>query len=371
MLKKAQGNMYNFVTHMQTHLGGKCSNECHYCLPEGALVLMGDYTEKPIEKIKMGEEIVGISQDKVTGYNKFVKAKVKATMNRKAETIKITTDDGAIECTPDHLLMGSSKARLSGGDWKQAKAFSPRQLLKFVGIKPNDTIQQRWIGCNPFEEGWLSGYIDGDGCFFKFRMNPENKKKTGFGFEAVSIDSDIRETLKEYTLKSGIQLLEGFKSSGYGKKHHMLFTRKTEQAKRLEVISRFSKDRHFDFYRGYIAGIIDAEGTILEYVRISQHKVNSKIRERIMFSLSKLTFKYVEEEFGIRITGGMKMRLRLLHECLPRCKRKADRLIIGHSTKGCPKNIITAMEIGRETEVYNLETECNNYIANGFKVHNC
>lgn len=109
----------------------------------------------------------------------------------------------------------------------------------------------------------------------------------------------------------------------------------------------------------------------VESVRIAQHKVNSVIRKRIMYCLHLLNFNYVEEEYGIRIIGGMKMRLKLLHECLPRCRRKADKLIIGHTTKGCSKNVITGMGIGQETKVYNLETGCNNYIANGFIVHNC
>ena len=30
-LKKSLGNMYNWVTHMHTHLGGECPHECSYC----------------------------------------------------------------------------------------------------------------------------------------------------------------------------------------------------------------------------------------------------------------------------------------------------------------------------------------------------
>jgi DNA repair photolyase len=31
MLKESHGNMYDWVTHMHTHLRGKCSHECSYC----------------------------------------------------------------------------------------------------------------------------------------------------------------------------------------------------------------------------------------------------------------------------------------------------------------------------------------------------
>ena len=30
-LKKASGNMYTWVTHIHTHLGGECDHRCRYC----------------------------------------------------------------------------------------------------------------------------------------------------------------------------------------------------------------------------------------------------------------------------------------------------------------------------------------------------
>jgi DNA repair photolyase len=46
-------------------------------------------------------------------------------------------------------------------------------------------------------------------------------------------------------------------------------------------------------------------------------------------------------------------------------------LIIGNTYKGAYRSIIRKMETGEEQKVYNLETECGNYIADGFIVHNC
>lgn len=31
MLKESHGNMYDWVTHMHSHLAGKCPHECSYC----------------------------------------------------------------------------------------------------------------------------------------------------------------------------------------------------------------------------------------------------------------------------------------------------------------------------------------------------
>lgn len=36
-LKKSKGNMYPWISHMHTHLGGRCSHECSYCYVQSAI----------------------------------------------------------------------------------------------------------------------------------------------------------------------------------------------------------------------------------------------------------------------------------------------------------------------------------------------
>ena len=51
--------------------------------------------------------------------------------------------------------------------------------------------------------------------------------------------------------------------------------------------------------------------------------------------------------------------------------RKTERLIIGHTVKNIPLATVLTTKAGNKTRVYNLETTTENYIANGFIVHNC
>lgn len=56
-LVKSQGNMYDWVTHMHTHLGGRCSHECSYCyVQRGRAQVSGKY-KGPIRLIEKELEV--------------------------------------------------------------------------------------------------------------------------------------------------------------------------------------------------------------------------------------------------------------------------------------------------------------------------
>jgi len=127
--------MYDWVNDSFNTIGGECPHECSYCHPAGTKVMMGDYTQKPIEKVQIGDEIIGLQKitinGKTKGYLKFLKTKVVDLSTRYARTLKFETVDGNLICTPEHPLLGSTEKR-NGTDWKAAKAFSPYEHLRYV-----------------------------------------------------------------------------------------------------------------------------------------------------------------------------------------------------------------------------------------------
>jgi len=360
MLNKSKGNMFGWINATWNTISGRCHHNCEYCLCRGTKILMNDFSEKNIEDIKIGDKVIGL-KNMGKPFKRFQEVLVLDTFKRISKTINIITNKGNLRCTPEHKIMGSTEKR-SWTDWKQAKEYSPYQVIRKIG---NFTgIDQDW------KFGWLSGYIEGDGCFFNHHGNY-------LGFEAVSNKEDLRIFLKKIALEFGIELRDGIKrttkkSFSKGKDYNLVFTRKDEQARKLKEISSFRINQPLSFYKGYLAGIIDAEGTIIDYIRIAQSKkVNLKVFEHITFSLNKLDFKFVEEKSTIRIIGGLNMRLKILFECNPQSLHKKKRLIFGNSIKGSGYDIIESITQNGEQEVYNIKTESENYIANGFIVHNC
>lgn len=355
--------MFSFITRTWNPLGGECPHKCKYCLPEGTLVLMGDFSQKPIEDVTVEDTIIGLKTTKTV--KRFTRSKVTETMKRIGKTIIVETERGGkLECTPEHMLMGSTENR-HGIDWKQAKAFSPYQIVRYIGEPAPES--------EDYLKGWLTGYADGDGCFFEAK----DGDVTRLGFEAVSVDANIRQELKRIAAYFGIHLRDGTKHVSKnnpinpGAKYPMVFTRAAQEAEKLRALVRFTKTKSNEFYWGYVGGIIDAEGSTGKYIRIGQSETaNPQICENIQHALATVKIPFTLEEDKTRVLGGIVSKLKILWQARPK-SAKRDNLLLGASIKNTPVDTISSLKKGTEKVVYNLETECENFIANGFVVHNC
>jgi len=378
-LNKVRGNMYSFCTHTWNVIKGKCPHDCSYCLSGETNVLMGDFTHKRISEIKIGDEVIGLETN--GKFKKFAKSKVLNLSKRKAITIIIKTDKERIECTPEHKLYGSSDKRHCV-DWRQAKVFSPYDLMRFVGEPKRESDTHKL--------GWIVGFIEGDGCFFKFY----NKEKREYlGFEAVCVDEKLRKSFIECCSNFGISLREGIKKSSKksynkGKENPLIFSRASLNVKRLKDLYEKQIDEYFgkpfpniktlgsikNFFEGYLGGLLDTDGSVSKtnQIRISQSKTaNPDIYKRIIKTLKLLKIDYNEEKTGFLLKGGFPMRSYVLFDCLPKHSIKSNNLINNFSVKGTYKAEVESIEKGRITDVYNIKTSTENYIANGFIVHNC
>lgn len=370
-LNKSKGNMFKLPNlYTWNPLKGQCQHMCAYCLPAGTKILMGDYTAKNIEDVSKGDVIIGINDG--GGFKKYTRGTVTNTIVREATTIRLKTDMGTLECTPEHPLLEASYPE-SSHDWKRAIVFRVFNKIRYVGMPTAITTE--------FKRGWLSGYCDGDGCFFY----PHDKRNgiTHCAFTAVSIDADIRTQLIKFANDFGVELCE---STHYVSKHNQFSTKskypcvhswKTHNVEKFNNITKFDEHAQDEYYRGYIAGITDAEGNIGKeqwHIRISQTK--TLIRKHIEYALEKCKLRYVVELYSgkvgtYRLLGGRKVKLDLLFNYPMACMRKRDNLIINHTVKCGPAATIISIEAGEHKPVYNIETTCGNYIANGFMVHNC
>jgi len=364
-LRESKGNMYRFVTHTWNPIKGRCPHDCSYCLSEGTMILMGDFTQQPIEDIKRDQIVIGIEKTE-TRYLRFTRSRVLNVSKRIAKTLKIETDDNWIICTPDHSIMGSTEAR-NCSDWKTAKAFSPYENLRFVHRKGREHY------CRMHRLGYLRGIIDGDGCIFSFK-NKEGRKYQGFEIVCTNeelslhIESEFKDILG-VTLKRDIKRSS---SKSYGTNSPMLYTRVTKNVKEIERQTEFRIND--EFARGYLAGMIDTDGSVSKRgnVRISQSRTaNARKYKNIISCCDMLKLNYIEEKNIIRLQSSFEIRMKLLFEFGIFHSEKADRLILGKSVKGSKHSRINSIEIAGEMAVFNLQTECENYIANGFVVHNC
>jgi len=361
-LNASKGQMYEWVTHTWNAIKGKCLHDCSYCHPAGTMIMMSNFTQKDIKNVVAGDSIIGIRQKDSMGFYRFTESVVVAISKRKEKTIKITTNDSEIICTKEHPLMGSTETR-NCSDWKAARAFSPYEHLRYV------SKESRGPYSTEHRLGYIKGIIDGDGCVFNF----QNKYK---GFEIVCIDEELRNKIREDFIEMlDIRLKDGIKRSNkksYGSDCPMLHTRVTKEINQLCNMTKFRLN--IEFAKGYIAGMLDTDGSIGKNgsIRISQSKTANKVKlKQIKDCCGLLNITFRSEENGVRILGGFKFKIEMLFNYGIYHSVKSRRLLIGNSFKGSTHSKIISIKACQETKVYNLQTECENFIANGFIVHNC
>ena len=112
---------------------------------KGLRVLMSDFTEKKIEDVGVGDEVVGFVEVKGNGHYRLQKARVEETFHSVAPTVKAVLSNGKeLHCTEDHRWMiGPS-------------SYSPL----FVG---QDLYELDWDRNENSDWIWLRGFLDGEG----------------------------------------------------------------------------------------------------------------------------------------------------------------------------------------------------------------
>jgi hypothetical protein len=127
------------------------------CFGRGTKILMADWTEKPIEEVRVGDMVVGFTINGTTSNrNTLIPTRVMATHSKRAKTHDMHLESGAvIRCTPDHKFYVGRSGRLPYAAARHGKR--PSVLLRVAQDKlPYPRDPKLW--------GYLSGLIDGEGC---------------------------------------------------------------------------------------------------------------------------------------------------------------------------------------------------------------
>jgi hypothetical protein len=122
------------------------------CFPAGAPILMSDFTEKPIEQVRAGEEVVGYEFG--GKYGGLKKASVVTVWGETREVVEAATEDGRIiRCTPDHKWLNVVH-----------RATVPYHELR-VGRRVVSVYKPRGVGSAREQRllDYLGGLIDGEG----------------------------------------------------------------------------------------------------------------------------------------------------------------------------------------------------------------
>lgn len=325
-----------------------------WCFSKDAQVLMADLTYKPINKIKIGDAVLGKDNR-----GNLVYTNVKKLYSRFADDlVRLRSDKFDLLCTPEHRFY----YRNGHDHWTEAKKLKNKNLHWLgYGFDNNDE----------YKRGWLTGVSDGDGCFFKDKQNR-------FKFSLKVKDEEMVDNFILWSNYFGFPL----RKATYMEKEGYYIAVITSNSRGKEFESFLNKNNCTnDFRRGYLAGMYDAEGT--GPFKVKQAVIYNNNKELIKFisdslKLLDISFKvYVDtRRGGFHINDNYHVKINNVPEFFIRCRpiisRKRDNLLrmTLKSVKSRVK-IDEVIEVHQKTKVYNIETGTNNYIVNGLLAHNC
>jgi hypothetical protein len=326
----------------------KLINLPQYCLAKDTLVLMSDFSQKKIQDVKIGDEIISFTE-----YMPFKLKKNKVLNKIKVglkETNQIETEFNKLSLTSDHKVL--IKRGFNDIRWKKIKDIDLNKDSLY-------NLKHCITNYNEFFEGCFLGLLESEGSFGKY--------------DSYSIaQKDECEFLEWLLNKLKISYTK------YDDKNHNIWYYYLKTSNRKYIKKLYKKINNYNFQLGFLNGFIAGDGCIhipkkrKNYldIRITQ-KNKTEILDNILKNLKikykKYSYKYDNDCWHYKFP---KFEIPIY---MPNSKKyfKYINNIENSTTKSLNKELITLSKTQNKEMVYDLTTETHTIIANGFVVHNC
>ena len=373
-----------FPESMDVCISKKCKIGCQFCFVAGTKILMGDLTYKNIEDVQIGDIVMGFEEKPSTqgGKRKSFPTKVINTfVHVESELINVTTDSGhTITSTPNHPFLSEGTGKNHARIFNQIGRLSIGKHLFECGF-PIDYINYDSM---QYKLGYTVGSWLGDGCYQHYI---DKNGYDAYICRFVTKDDEINDMVYECSKPFINDLYRlDFKMKGQKDVKSSVRSNKRESYETLVALEQnnIGTNTSKEYACGFLAGFCDSEGHVDNQRSIIRlFNTNMKYIDEIVRCLEILGIDYVIEErhtnntnpkykdcFVARIKGKYDAS-KFMWYARPVCKRKSLENYISKNFQHHKQKIVNMETIEKKQYVYNLETECNTYIANNFLVHNC
>lgn len=356
------------------------TDDCNLaCFTAGTKILMDDFSYKNIEDIKIGDTVLGFSE--TTEKNKQLHlqpVKVTHTFIRHAKIRKLTTSDGGeIITTDEHPFLDGRR------NWKRAECLTKKhKVQKFYGVldaKVSDIMD------NDYMIGYIISSFLGDGSLNWFKHGELREEKSHHQDRLAVKDTEIIDRICSYLdmLKINYKLVPYKVSEKYNISENALYIKREGQQDWLKnlILENLNKNNSYNYNCGFLAGIIDTEGSVNSDGCIRIFNSNSNILKQCESALTSLGYSYTYDKDReskncvikvLRIVNNRNSltALKLIKEIQNAVTRKG---VNEFNNLSLFKRVQVESNIPLDyyETVYNFETESHTYIANDFAVHNC
>ena len=189
-----------------------------YCLAPGTRVLTADLTWVAVETIKVGDRLVGFGESPLRlRRNRFAEAEVTAVTPQELRRYVISTPDGTVTASADHLWV-ARRNREESYRWVKTADLELGFEVAFT-VKP-------WEKRTDYNAGWLAGLLDGEGWF---SVDPGRSFHVGFAQNDGPVLDKARTLLEQY----GVPHICFDQQSGNGRCRTVSVSRKYEALRLL------------------------------------------------------------------------------------------------------------------------------------------
>jgi DNA repair photolyase len=347
-----------------------CSHACVYCIWGATPVLLADGRTRPIEDLRVGDEIIGT--ERRGRYRRYVRTNVVAHWSTIKPVWVVELEDGT------RLLASGDHRFLTERGWKHV-ANNPCSLPD----RPHLTSNNALLGTGHFaagprhdddyRRGYLCGVIRGDGHGARY----EYARETRHLFRLALTDFEALRRARRYLEEIGVNTAEReFKVAAGYRPMRGIATGPRASLDTVRDLIRWPRSPNLSWRKGFLAGIFDAEGSCSSASALRITDTDGAILHWTRESLDVFGFHTVDEGTGregmrnIRIRGGLRERLRFFHLTDPAITRK--RVIDGIAVKSDARRRVVSVEpLGMELPLYDITTGTGDFIADGVISHNC
>ncbi len=353
-----------------------CEHGCSYCVHADTPILCADGRHRRIEDLKIGDRIIGTVRD---GWlRQYVETTVLDHWDSLEPAYRVELADGT------ELIASGDHRFLTERGWKYVTG-----RMAGRGRRPYLTTNNSLMGTGAFsptpaftpdyKRGYLCGMIRGDAHLGRYEYRTEKRHMVIHSFRLALADDQALTRTRLFLESFDIATRQAeFATAGAGRRSMQMIRNSTIRAfDSITDLIAWPTETTDDWYKGFLAGTFDAEGSFSSVLRI----VNSdfEVIGRLSAALDRFGIPHVVEHrikrtgkslCVVRVTGGLPQVLKFFHLTAPAITRKLS--IAGIGLKSNADLRVRSVEpLGRVMPMCDITTGTGDFIANGVVAHNC